>query len=197
MSKLLILLGLIFSVVFPLVAIGQDTIIYDSLMVKVIDDKYLLFEREDSNPFTGVAIRKNDKGNLIESVNINKGQSFGFAVKYFENGKIREKVRLKENDVRHGCYFEYDSLGNVTQCGKYFDDLKHGPWYIAINNNVVLSGYYLNGLETDIWRYYDEVDGHLFQQSIFKNGILIRNEPIKDYNKLKSFKVPDENVMCN
>jgi hypothetical protein len=48
-------------------------------------------------------------------------------IEYYGNEQIKFEVDLKDG-LKHGRYFEYDSLGNVIVKGRYRDDEKSGTW---------------------------------------------------------------------
>ena len=48
-------------------------------------------------------------------------------IEYYDNEQIKFEVDLKDG-LKHGRYFEYDSLGNVIVKGRYRDDEKSGTW---------------------------------------------------------------------
>jgi len=57
-------------------------------------------------------------------------------VEYYENGQVKFEVSLKDG-LKHGRYFQYDSLGNMIIKGRYRDDEKSGAWrFYNENGNV-------------------------------------------------------------
>lgn len=45
----------------------------------------------------------------------------------YENGQLKFEVSLKDG-LKHGRYYQYDSLGNMVVKGRYKDDEKSGTW---------------------------------------------------------------------
>ncbi|WP_340153463.1 DUF3352 domain-containing protein [uncultured Marivirga sp.] len=58
-------------------------------------------------------------------------------IEYFDNKEIRFEVSLKDG-LKHGRYFQYDSLGNMIIKGRYRDDEKSGSWrYYDAEGNLI------------------------------------------------------------
>jgi len=57
-------------------------------------------------------------------------------VEYYENGQVKFEVSLKDG-LKHGRYFQYDSLGNMIIKGRYRDDEKSGAWRFYNENGDV------------------------------------------------------------
>jgi uncharacterized protein YxeA len=48
-------------------------------------------------------------------------------IEYYDNGEVKFEVSLKDG-LKHGRYFQYDSLGNMIIKGRYRNDEKSGTW---------------------------------------------------------------------
>ncbi|WMN11811.1 DUF3352 domain-containing protein [Marivirga salinae] len=48
-------------------------------------------------------------------------------IEYYENEQVKFEVSLKDG-LKHGRYFQYDSLGNMVVKGRYRNDEKSGTW---------------------------------------------------------------------
>jgi antitoxin component YwqK of YwqJK toxin-antitoxin module len=48
-------------------------------------------------------------------------------MEYYDNEQVKFEVSLKDG-LKHGRYFQYDSLGNMLVKGRYRDDEKSGTW---------------------------------------------------------------------
>lgn len=58
-------------------------------------------------------------------------------IEYYENEKVKFEVSLKDG-LKHGRYFQYDSLGNMIIKGRYRDDEKSGTWrYYDENGDLI------------------------------------------------------------
>ncbi|MGJ3236305.1 DUF3352 domain-containing protein [Marivirga sp.] len=58
-------------------------------------------------------------------------------IEYYENDEVKFEVSLKDG-LKHGRYFQYDSLGNMIIKGRYRDDEKSGTWrYYDENGDLI------------------------------------------------------------
>lgn len=58
-------------------------------------------------------------------------------IEYYENEQVKFEVSLKDG-LKHGRYFQYDSLGNMVVKGRYRDDEKSGTWrYYDENGDLI------------------------------------------------------------
>ena len=98
----------------------------------------------------------------------------GTIVRYFENGKIKEKF-TSLGDKFQGSYTTYDENGSWTS-KTYKDDIQSGPTTEHIIDSTglqIIIGQYENGKETGIWKWYDK-DSVLTKTAVYKNGDVLK-----------------------
>lgn len=58
-------------------------------------------------------------------------------IEYYDNDQVKFEVSLKDG-LKHGRYFQFDSLGNMVVKGRYKDDEKSGTWRFYDENGDLI-----------------------------------------------------------
>lgn len=77
--------------------------------------RYLINEKI---PFTGIAVKKSDKGEITRLRSYKDGKYDGECLSFYDNGQVREKETYKDGK-KHGEFFIYFDNGNVKYKSVY------------------------------------------------------------------------------
>lgn len=97
-----------------------------------------------------------DKGNLLEEINIDVDSASYLLINHFNNNKINNVFNMLYGK-KHGKYTSYHFNGKINIEGNYLNGEKHGEWkWYHSNGKIETIGNYAYGNKEGIWKdYYD------------------------------------------
>ena len=88
---------------------------------------------------------------------------------YFDNGKIKEELTIKDGKL-NGAFVKNHESGKPLEVGNYENNLKFGLWTrYSLNGNLIAQASYLNNNKDGNWFVYNEAGVKLFEM-VYKNG---------------------------
>ncbi|MBI5540181.1 MAG: hypothetical protein HY951_09005 [Bacteroidia bacterium] len=117
----------IFIIIIATNSVFCQTDTIDYINVRLINKKVYL-KTDTLNPFSGIVVENNNFTKCY--VNVKNGYiKSNFIVKYYQNGKLREKYStLKDTSVKHGLFENWLENGNPISSGTYSKGKQIGFW---------------------------------------------------------------------
>lgn len=121
----------------------------------------------------------NEEGELISTVDYQKGEKHGWEVTYFTPEQAAEKIPWQQG-VKEGTWEQYFGTGQMKGTGTF----KAGKWsgavtFYHLNGKVHAKGEYREGYKTGLWEYYDE-EGNLESKEWYEKGRMVKKEGGED-----------------
>ncbi len=102
--------------------------------------------------------------------NYDKGVMVGELITYYKNGNIEQKTMLK-NEKPHGLMLTYYEAGNLRMQTNHNEGIRDGQFLrYHLTGLIAEEGYYKNGFQDSISRYWDNVFGTLMKEEYYKMG---------------------------
>lgn len=123
----------------------------------------------------------NEKGDLMEEINIDVDSAHYILTNHFNNKKINNKFNMLYGK-KQGKYISYHFNGEVSIEGSYLNGEKHGEWkWYYPNGKIETVGVYAYGNKEGIWKDYHD-NGKLDSETPFLFGRI--NGVEKTYNEI-------------
>jgi antitoxin component YwqK of YwqJK toxin-antitoxin module len=180
--------------------IGRKITYYQNKNVYQIDT---LFTPQliGNKSWNGLVTRFYPNGNISQRYVVKNGKMDGLFQNYTENGIISKEYQVIDS-LKNGIYTQYhsngirayqtfylmgkhqgmeyyfDSSGDTTECGLYWDGKYKFPYKKWLKNGIILTANYSNRQETEVkWRW------------IANKGIVVKTKTV--YSSKHEFPIPD------
>lgn len=164
----------VFLIFFILtIVIFSKEIAVDNIVFNNTDG--LFYEKDSKEPFSGLAIKKDGKGNSLIIWEYKNGKNHGIGKNFYENGNIKFYGEFK-NGVPHGIIKEYDVNGTIFLEENFKNGILNGEkkeFYEDgnIKNLETYKDGFLNGVRIS----YDE-NGNIKVKEIYNYDEVIESE---------------------
>lgn len=149
------------------------TKMYHQITCKIMAEGKYIKEQKDS-----VWIFYDEAGIMLSKDNYKAGKKDGKCFVYLPDGTLAEEKIFKDG-LEDGPFKQYFDGKLVKGEGKYAKGKLEGKVsYYYPNGVVAATGIYKNGHKDGVWLYKDK-DGKMKDKEIFKNGVEVKQKPIK------------------
>lgn len=153
--------------------IFSKEVIIDSIVFNNIDG--LFYEKGSKEPFSGLAIKKNEDGNISILWEYKDGKNHGIGKNFYENGNIKFYGEF-ENGVPHGTIKEYDIKGVIFLEENFKNGILDGEKKEFYDNgNIKNLETYKDGFLNGTRISYDE-NGNIKVKEIYDYDEVIESE---------------------
>ena len=91
----------------------------------LVQRNFIQYEINSQTPFSGVATKYHENGQLYFKRNYTNGRLNGLDEWYYENGQLRERMNYRDGE-KQGLAEWYDENGGSYKRGNYKDGKSHG-----------------------------------------------------------------------
>ncbi|WP_320040513.1 PQQ-binding-like beta-propeller repeat protein [uncultured Desulfobacter sp.] len=167
LKRFLVLISLIFMI--AIYSCGQSQIDFKETR----KEKEIVYKVGEEKPYSGIVIKKDDNGKIIEETAYQDGIKNGPSKEYWDNGKLKSETVYKDNNW-NGLRKRFWENGKLRSEGKYINGKIEGLWKTYKKNgqtDLIYCG------ENGEWLYTKAENA--FKNENFEQGIRIYKDAIK------------------